>query len=106
MSTQVEERKANTAVTSDTFADVMTGYTQVSALVDAIVRSDDPSADIDKAHNVIAALRSLQVNGKGFTPPADKGFGSENAAGIASALLGERVSAAKIRATVRKGYRS
>ncbi len=98
--------ESGVAITSEVFLDTLSGYSRVSRLVDAIIGSDNPTADIESAFGVIDALHAMETNGKGYTPAENLGFGSENAGTIAAALLGKRTSTSKIRTLARKIGRS
>lgn len=98
--------QSDVVVTSEVFLDTLSRYSKVARLVDALVASDNPTADIESAFSAIEALHAMEANGKGYTPAESLGFGSENASTIASAILGKRTSTAKIRGLARKIGRS
>lgn len=100
------QQDAGVAVTSEVFLANLSGYAKHARLVDAIVGSQNPTADIEEAFSVIESLRSMEASGKGYTPAETLGFGSENASTIAMAILGKRTSTARIRGLARKIGRS
>ena len=55
---------------------------------------DDAIAQVRKVWD---ALQSQKLEGTGYTPKPDDGFGSNNASQIASSLMGDRTSIGDIR---------
>lgn len=85
--------------TEEQFMANASAYYDNRPLIDAIVRVEpEKRADAIKAANsAIEALKLQEESGSGFTPPSSLGFGSENAASIAAAVLGDRQSLQKVR---------
>jgi len=94
-----------TEVTAETFRNAARTYVKHKRVIDAIATGiaksnggygsiDDALAQIVEAWGV---LRSLVENGGGYTPPVEMGFGSNNAAQIASAITGDNTSVTETR---------
>lgn len=66
---------------------------------DAIVSYgiDDLESLICDVDGLKARLESMAEHGRGYTPPSDRGFGSDNAAVVAEKLLGRATSAGDTR---------
>lgn len=89
----------------DTFRSNAKLYAEHKRVIDAIATGiskanggfdnfDDAIATVSK---VWAALREQVVDGAGFTPPVELGFGSNNASQVAAALTGDKSSVTEIR---------
>lgn len=76
-------------------------YRSVKPLLDALVRikGSDRQRVYERTLQVIGQLEVMSDNGSSYTPASDLGFGSENAASIADAILGRRASSGKIKST-------
>ena len=75
---------------SDKFIGNAVAYAEHKALVNAVSKYDsldDAKAVLD---TIWTALVEQSQQGGGFTPSVELGFGSDNAAQIASALIGQR----------------
>jgi len=85
-------------VNSDTFSDLARRYSQRGRLVGALLAMKPSAREscLSDALQVIADLEVMSVHGTGYTPPTDAGFGSDNAAVIAQAILGVRKSKGQI----------
>ena len=67
-------------------------YAKNKQIIDACSRYDSVDDAIAALTEVWAALEKQVVKGAEYTPAADLGFGSDNAAVIAESLLGRRNS--------------
>jgi hypothetical protein len=67
-------------------------YHQAKRLIDAASGCDSLDDAIAQLTEAWEVLESQVELGGGFTPPADAGFGSDNAAVIAESILGRRNS--------------
>lgn len=65
-------------------------YAEHKALVNAASKYDNLNDAMSALDTVWAALVEQSKEGGGFTPSVELGFGSDNAAQIASALIGQR----------------
>lgn len=74
-------------------------YRAARALVDALSKLSDNERDsaVLNAESIIGRLEAMSENGADYTPKSAFGFGSENAANIANAVLGRRTSSGKIK---------
>lgn len=80
-------------------------YAQHKRVIDAIASGiSKPKDGYDSFDDAIAqvsavwsALRDQVAEGGHYTPPVSQGFGSSNAAQVASALTGDRASVTEIR---------
>lgn len=76
---------------------------KVKRLVDAIAGlKDDREDGLSSALGIIAKFEDMSENGSGYTPGAELGFGSDNAATIADKLLGKSTSAGETRKAIVK----
>jgi len=86
------------------FLDDAGRYSDTKKLVDAIaLKAEDEREDaIAEALDVIESLKQWSENGSGYTPPSDRGFGSDNGAGVADAILNRRQGASKLKSSFAK----
>ena len=76
---------------------------KVKRLVDALCGLKDNREDgLSVALEIIGRFEDMAVNGSGYTPGAELGFGSDNAATIADKLLGRSTSAGDTRKSLVK----
>lgn len=76
---------------------------KVKRLVDALCGLKDEREDgLSSALGIIAKFEDMSVNGSGYTPGAELGFGSDNAGTIADKLLGRSTSAGDTRKAIVK----
>ncbi len=76
---------------------------KVKRLVDAIAAlKDDREDGISSALGIIADFESMSEHGSGYTPGAELGFGSDNAAVVADKILGRSTSAGETRKSLVK----
>ena len=102
--TQVVDR-TSTEFSLEQFQANARSYAAHKGVIDAIAKQiARPKGGYDNFDDAIAqvsavwrALRDQAVDGAGFTPPVELGFGSNNAAQVAGALTGDKVSVAEIR---------
>lgn len=87
-----------------TNAGVYNASAKLRRAFDAMIACGVDKIDDTVAHirNVVAALEAQSENGAGYTPDKSLGFGSENAASIADALLGKRPSTSALRSLFAK----
>lgn len=79
------------------FSDLAKDYASCPALIDALVKSENPDAAVATAHDVIERLRIMATSGKGYTPDKSLGFGSDNGATIAEKILGLSKTTGQVR---------
>lgn len=84
-------------VSEGTFLASARKYNAQRKLIDALVASDNPDDAIASALATIADLQNMRDYGSEYTPSTALGFGSENAATIASGILGEGMTGAQLR---------
>jgi len=86
------------------FIDAAVQYGTVKTLLDALVKikPSDRKRAVERAHEVIGLLTDMADNASSYTPSSDMGFGSENAANIADAILGRRATSGKLKTTFAK----
>ncbi len=72
-------------------------------LVDALSAfKDDREDGLSTALGIIADLELMSEHGSGYTPGAELGFGSDNAATVADKILGRSTSAGETRKSLVK----
>lgn len=79
------------------FSENIALYSLHRAFIDAFAKVDNIEQAIADAKALWERLGEMADNGHAYTPPTILGFGSDNAAGIASALMGRRPTTAVIR---------
>lgn len=84
-------------VDSAMFSEVAIGYSAHSALIDALIKAENPDSAFKAAKEVIGLLVNMSENGKRYTPDKSLGFGSDNAASIADKILGRAPTTAQVR---------
>lgn len=97
MSTALSESTSQGTFTDAEFDTVAKRYgadvqgTKFKRLFDAVAALgvDDREDHLARVDELISLARSMRDHGAGYTPPADKGFGSDNAAIVAEKILGE-----------------
>lgn len=70
--------------------------------VDVLAEYPSLEAAIDAVRQGWNIVQDMVKDGAGFTPPAQLGFGSDNAQAIGLTLLGKRTSPSKIRSLLSK----
>ncbi len=76
---------------------------KVKRLVDALTGlKDDREDGLSSALGIIADFEGMSEHGSGYTPGAELGFGSDNAATIADKVLGRSTSAGETRKAIVK----
>lgn len=76
---------------------------KVKRLVDALsALKDDREDGLSNALGIIADFESMSEVGSGYTPGAELGFGSDNAATVADKILGRSTSAGDTRKSLVK----
>lgn len=112
MSTATATSPVTSPVTDSEFDQAMKAYgaiTKITRVFDSVAASCDDCREerdlgnvIGQVNSLISQLDHLVQNGEGYTPPKNAGFGSDNAATIASKLLGIGQSAGDTRKSAKK----
>jgi len=91
-------------VDQSTFIGLARDYRSSRALVDALAKLSDNEREAAflNAESIIGRLENMADNGADYTPKSTFGFGSENSANIARAVLGLRTSSGKIKSEFSK----
>jgi hypothetical protein len=96
--TVVSDRPATSGKVSEPlFISLARDYWANRKLIDALTASENPDEAVSRAMGVIGRLQHVVAEGSDYTPRADLGFGSCNAATIAAGIIGQGLTGAQLR---------